>query len=42
MTYTSHGLMTPADLEEYAEDYDWGELNQPEPEDECGHEAGAR
>lgn len=24
-TYTSHGLMTAADMAEYAEDYDWDE-----------------
>lgn len=27
MTYTSHGLMTQADLEEYRRDTDWYELN---------------
>jgi hypothetical protein len=34
MTYTSHGLMTPADWAEYRQDYDWDELAQPEPDDE--------
>jgi hypothetical protein len=38
MIYTSHGLMTAADLEEYRQDYDWDELRQREPEDdECEH-----
>ena len=38
MTYTSHGLMTAADLEEYRQDYDWDELAQPEPDDDgCVH-----
>ena len=32
MTYTSHGLMTAADLEEYRQDTDWYELNPPEPD----------
>ena len=32
MTYTSHGLMTAADLEEHRQDTDWYELNPPEPD----------
>jgi len=32
MTYTSHGLMTAADLEEYRQDYGWDELADGEPE----------
>ena len=36
--YTSHGLMTSADLEEYRQDTDWYELNQRKPQpDECEH-----
>jgi hypothetical protein len=41
MTYTSHGLMTPADWAEYRQDYDWGELAQPEPNDDDGPASGA-
>lgn len=38
MIYTGHGLMTAADLEEYRRDYDWDELNSPEPDgDGCVH-----
>ena len=38
MTYTSQGLMTAADLEEYRQDTDWYELNPPEPQDDgCIH-----
>ena len=38
MAYTSHGLMTSDDLEEYRRDYDWDELNpQPETDDGCVH-----
>jgi hypothetical protein len=38
MPYTTHGYMTPADLEEYRQDTDWYELNQREPQDdECEH-----
>lgn len=38
MTYTSHGLMTPADMEEHRQDYDWDELREPEPNDDaCVH-----
>lgn len=37
MIYTSHGLMTQADLDEYRQDYDWDELD-PEIDEcpECG------
>ncbi len=36
--YTTHGLMTPADLEEWRLDTDWYELNRREPnDDECDH-----
>ena len=39
MTYTSHGLMTAADMEECRRDYDWDELRQPEPDDDaCVHD----
>jgi hypothetical protein len=41
MTYTSHGLMTPADMAEYRQDYDGDELNPPEPEDDDGPTTGA-
>jgi hypothetical protein len=38
MIYTSHGLMTAADLEEYRLDTDWYELHRREPQDgECEH-----
>jgi hypothetical protein len=39
MIYTSHGLMTTADLEEYRRDYDWDELSEAEPQgdDGCVH-----
>lgn len=38
MIYTSHGLMTPADLEEYRVDTDWYESHPRIPQDdECGH-----
>lgn len=38
MTYTSHGLMTAADLEEYRRDTDWYEVDRPEPDDDgCVH-----
>jgi hypothetical protein len=36
VTYTTHGLMTAADLEEYRRDYDWSELRQPESQDDDG------
>jgi hypothetical protein len=36
--YTSHGLMTGADLDEYRRDTDWHELHRPVPEaDQCEH-----
>jgi hypothetical protein len=35
MIYTSHGLMTAADLEEYRQDYDWDELRESGSDDEC-------
>jgi hypothetical protein len=36
--YTSHGLMTGADLGEYRRDTDWHELHRPVPEaDQCEH-----
>ncbi len=36
--YTSHGLMTPADLEEWRRDTDWYEAHpRPQQDDECGH-----
>lgn len=38
MIYTTHGLMTAADLEEYRRDTDWYELYEREPQgDECEH-----
>ena len=38
MTYTSHGLMTAADMDEYRQDYDWDELcPEPESDDGCVH-----
>ncbi len=38
MIYTSHGLMTLADLEEYRRDTDWYELHPRTPEEgECEH-----
>lgn len=38
MIYTSHGLMTAADLEEYRQDTDWYELHgDPQEDDACDH-----
>lgn len=41
MTYTSHGLMTPADWAEYRQDYDWDELDRSELDDDDGPASGA-
>lgn len=35
MIYTSHGLMTQADLEEYRQATDWYELHPHGPDDEA-------